>query len=495
MKGSKPRTYCFSTTNPKEAPIDRAGRRSAKTPVFKRTLGGARRFLVTAAQNATPVHEKFMRSLEVAANKLNAEILVIPLRYKNPTSNFPRSAANEEYWVKEVQPFLWNVRRSLCPNLHVVGDAKIQPTASNPLTGFDGLTHGESAIFGHTKLQLRTVPTPQGKLAKIMTTTGACTVHNYTDSRAGKLGEFHHTLGATMVEIQDRKFHLRQINAERSTGAFIDLDTWYTPTGVQPAPPALALSMGDTHVDALDPAVDRATFGDDGIVDLLDPQVLAWHDLLDGESINPHHRGNPFLGVQKRLHGRDDAEAETRRAIEYLASRTNGRKSIVVPSNHDDFLTRYLISTDWRQDPTNAEFYLESALAMVRQAKDQSANAEKLSAFAYWAKRLLGDRKDINVLANDESYTVAGIELAMHGDKGPNGARGSLKNLRRIGVKSIIGHSHSPGIDEGAYQNGTSTRLRLGYNSGPSSWLQAHTVVYGNGKRSLIFIIDGEYRL
>ena len=83
----------------------------------------------------------------------------------------------------------------------------------------------------------------------------------------------------------------------------------------------------------------------------------------------------------------------------------------------------------------------------------------------------------------------------MHGDRGPNGARGSIKNLRRIGVKSIIGHSHSPGIDEGAYQNGTSTRLRLGYNVGPSSWLNAHTVVYANGKRSLINIIDGKWRL
>ena len=49
----------------------------------------------------------------------------------------------------------------------------------------------------------------------------------------------------------------------------------------------------------------------------------------------------------------------------------------------------------------------------------------------------------------------------MHGDKGPNGARGSIRNLRRIGIRSVIGHTHSPGIDEGCYQVGTSTRLRL----------------------------------
>jgi hypothetical protein len=84
----------------------------------------------------------------------------------------------------------------------------------------------------------------------------------------------------------------------------------------------------------------------------------------------------------------------------------------------------------------------------------------------------------------------------MHGDRGPNGARGSIKNLRRIGVKSIIGHSHSPGIDEGCYQVGTSTSLvpRL-QQSGPSSWLNTHCLVYANGKRTLINIINGEWRL
>jgi len=132
---------------------------------------------------------------------------------------------------------------------------------------------------------------------------------------------------------------------------------------------------------------------------------------------------------------------------------------------------------------------------MVRQAKSKDANAEKLSAFTYWVARILGSRPDVKCLANDESHVVAGIETGLHGDKGPNGARGSLKNLRRIGVKVIVGHSHSPGIDEGGYQNGTSTRLRLGYNSGPSSWLNAHTVIYGNGKRSLLNVINGRWRL
>jgi hypothetical protein len=89
--------------------------------------------------------------------------------------------------------------------------------------------------------------------------------------------------------------------------------------------------------------------------------------------------------------------------------------------------------------------------------------------------------------------TIEGIEIGYHGDRGPNGARGSRNAFSKIGVKTVIGHSHSPGIRDGAYQTGTSSRLKLEYNSGPS-WLHTHCVIYPNGKRSLINIIDGKWR-
>lgn len=469
-------------------------KRAQKTPIFKRTLGKVERFIVTAAQNSTPVHKGFVSTLETACNHLSAELLCIPMRYKNPTSRWSKSQANDESWAPEVTPYLWNTRKALNKNLTVMGDIKIQPTASSPLNGMEALSHGESGIFGHTKLQLRSVPTLPGKLPKLLTTTGACTVPNYTDSRAGKLGEFHQTLGAVLVEVRGKRFHIRQLNADKLTGEFIDLDKHYRPGRVSKADRALALAMGDTHVDEVCPDVVRATFGGDGIVEALNPETLVWHDLLDGNSINPHHRGNPFIAVAKRGSQMDQARDEVMRALEFVATHTSGRKSVIVPSNHDDFLQRWLSATDWRTDPTNAEFYLETALAMVRAAAGKGGHAERLSAFGYWAQRVL-DRPDVRVLGPDESFNLAGIEFGLHGDRGPNGARGSIKNLRRIGTKSVIGHSHSPGIDEGCHQVGTSTKLRLGYNTGPSSWLNAHSITYANGKRSLLTIIQGEWRL
>jgi hypothetical protein len=64
-----------------------------------------------------------------------------------------------------------------------------------------------------------------------------------------------------------------------------------------------------------------------------------------------------------------------------------------------------------------------------------------------------------------------------------------------MGVKTIAGDCHSPGIDEGAYRVGTSTLLKRGYNPGPSGWLNTHAIVYPNGKRTLVNIINGAWRL
>lgn len=496
--GAGDRTHCYTTTNPQGKDVNtQSGKKTpgSKPLKFKRKLAGTRRFFITAAQNATPVHQGFLKALQVACEHLNAELLVVPIRYKNPTSRWSASQSNAETWASELAPYLYNQRVKLNKNLILLADVKTQPTASSPLTGFEALTHGESGILAHTKLQLKTVPTPQSSMAKILTTTGACTVPNYTDSRAGALGAFHHTLGACLVELDGKKFHVRQINADKDDGDFIDLDTHYSISCVADAQASLALVTGDTHVDFVDPEVVAATFGKNGIVDTLRPTRLVWHDLLDSYTGNPHHDGNVFNAIAKMANDRNDYAAEVNRAINFLFKHTPPDvKSIVVPSNHNDFLTRWIIGSDWRLVPENAEFYLETALAMVKGTGLDESGLVCPDPFTHWGKQALPSTR-FEFLNRDDSYTVDGIELAMHGDKGPNGSRGSIKNLRRIGVKSIIGHTHSPGIDEGCYQVGTSTRLKLEYMSGPSGWLNTHCVVYANGKRSLINIIDGEWRI
>jgi hypothetical protein len=458
---------------------------------FKRSLT-SRRLVVTSAQNATPVHAGFLEALKGYCSVWDADLVVIPTRYKNPTSRWSQSQQNAEVWDPALTPYLHNQRKRLSKHLILLGDIKTVPTAERPLSGFEGITHGESGILGHSKMALRTIATPHGALPKIMTTTGAVTVRNYTDSKAGKKGEFHHVFGACVVELDGSRFHLRQINA-MDDGSFIDLDTEYLPNGtVRPAPPALGLVMGDTHVRFVDPKVVKATFGPGGIVDRLNPQVLVWHDVLDGFAVNPHERHDPFAAVARHRYGSADFAREVAEAVRFIREKSAGRRAYVVASNHNDFFRRWLVDSDWRKDPTNAVFYLKTAAALAERAEVAEGGASYPDPFALWLESQLDERDDIRCLKPDESCLIGGIECGFHGHRGPDGARGSVNNLSKIGVRVISGHSHSPAIEGGHYRVGTSTYLKLSYTQGPSSWLNTHAVIYANGKRTLINIIDGK---
>jgi hypothetical protein len=497
----KGRVYCYSTVGDPSVVKKQDGttKRKGPAPKFKRPLD-SKIFVVTAAQNATPKHEGFWKSLLQYCEFRGAELMVIPIRYKNPTSKWSQSQANEETWLVPTE-YLWNVRKVLNKNISVLGDIKVQPTAVSPLTGFEGLTHGESAILGHTKLQLKVIATPQGKYPKILTTTGACTVKNYTDTRAGKLGEFHHTLGAAVVEIDGPRFHLRQINASKD-GSFYDIvegkvlvfGADFSPDEPYESDSIPGIVMGDTHVEGIDPAVERATFNE--IIPQLKPKKIFWHDLEDGGSVNHWAQGNPFVTAARHFSKAGSAEEEFYSALNFVVDRTpTDTESFIVASNHNDWLHRWILERDWKTlSPKDRGFYLKVAGKLYEKSKLLTGDeAEKLNAFILLAKEYCIN--NVKVLDYEESHLVEGIECGMHGHYGPNGSRGSAKSMRRVGVKSIIGHSHTPAIEEGCYQVGTSTKLSRGYTHGPSSWLNTHCLIYPNGKRTLINIIGGRWRL
>ncbi len=491
-EGADPRCNRRFTDNTKDVTRKDRAEGSPETPTKSELSQDADVFLFTYAQNATAVHRGFWNALNALRDYRNADLNVIKGTYRNPTAIKSMLTADDLWWNDDVLPYLWDKREDICDDIQVLGDVRVRPTAQNPLMGFRTITGRKSGILGHTKLQLLTVPTPQGRYPKILTTTGAVTVKNYTDSKAGKLGEFHHSLGACAVDIVGGKFFMRQVIADRD-GSFIDLEYEYRPNDVYHAEPALAVVLGDTHRKFMDPRVEHATFDRGGIVERLNPDYLVFHDLHDGYAENPHHRKDPFIKLAKAQANIAGIEQEVVDDVAWLRKTVGDRKAVIVPSNHDNFLRRYIVDTDWREDVHNAEFYLNTALTMVQSTRMTTAGSDTVDPFTHWVEKLKGPKCNVRCLHRDESFMLGQIELSMHGDQGPNGARGSRQNLRRIGVKSIIGHSHSPGIEEGCLQTGTSTPLKLEYNSGPSSWMNAHAVLYANGKRSLLFIIDGEW--
>jgi hypothetical protein len=101
-------------------------------------------------------------------------------------------------------------------------------------------------------------------------------------------------------------------------------------------------------------------------------------------------------------------------------------------------------------------------------------------------KAVNGDPRTLpEVILEDESLKISGIECGMHGHLGPNGARGNPRNLRTVG-KANTGHTHSAGIVEGVYTAGVLGNLDMEYNKGPSSWSHSSILTYANGKRTII---------
>lgn len=527
--------HCYTTFFPEQPVRGENGKHKKPPPprkAYKRKIDTSRIMVFTAAQNATPVHTGFFAALKTFILDWDAEELcVIPLRYKNPTSRWSESQANSEHWLRDIAAaelaedgmdettfnrtalkdigqsweqyldeysakYLYEQRKRLNDNLFVVGDMKLQPTQQDPLTGVDGMTQGESGIFGHTKLRLKCLPTPEGKMPKILTTTGACTVANYTDSGAGKKGEHHHVLGAVVVEIKNNKvFHILHINARKSDGAFIFMDHEYHPDGrVIKAGPAQAVIFGDAHKRFADPEVVAATFREGGLVDILNPGKLVWHDLLDCYFGNPHHADNPFIKKAKHSANFHIAEDEVRETVVWAQELGSGRQNYVVASNHDDMFARWIIREDWKElDPENMEFYLETALLMAKSAKMSAVGASYLDPFGYWTNKITNNDPNFIALKRGQSLLIGGNECSYHGDKGPNGARGSVKNLSNIGVKLITGHGHTPEIWNGHTRVGTMTRLEAEYTSGPGSWGNAHASIDAWNKRHLHFCIDGDF--
>lgn len=461
-------------------------------PKFKTELPEAGRYVVTAAQNATGVHTAFFRSLLNYCKVNNAELIIVPIRYRNPTSMWSQADESQDWWDEQLVPYMYDGRLFINSNLQLLADVKVTPTAVTPLSGFETITGGDSGIVAHPKIEMRCIATPANKTPKMMMTTGACTLMNYTDTKAGKKGEFHHTFGAIVIEVDGGHFHTRQINAMRD-GSFCDLLHRYTGNKATKYNHIEALVMGDTHVDFIDPLVVEATFGDRGIIKMLKPKKLVWHDLLDFFSRS--HHCNALGDIAKAKTGRDDVKGEVIRAIDFIINNTpKGVRSVLVPSNHNEHLGKWINEADWKEEGNNAEFYLETALAMVKSATvDSEYGIVYDDPFHYWVNKLYPKHK-LALLHRDTSEQSKQIELSMHGDLGMNGSRGSLLALSKIGVKSIIGHSHTPGIRDGCYQVGTSSVLRRDWNAGPSSWMHTHAIVYPNGKRSLINLINGAWR-
>jgi hypothetical protein len=440
-----------------------------------------RRYLVSYAQNATPAHKGFLESVR----HFPGDFVVIQGRYKNPTSPHENAEAEDDAWYDPaLVPFLTESRLQLCSNLCLYGDLKVQPTAVRPLTGFEVFCGKNSAIIGHPKRALDVVPSAT-RMPRILVTTGACTVENYSDSKAGAKGRAHHALGGLVVEIEeDGTYHLRHVSAGPK-GDFVDLDRHYTPDGIFRARRAESLTLGDLHVGREDPGVTAAT---EEQIAVLRPKHLVLHDVLDFESRNPHDKGLAARFEKRRRSVKEEVQAAVAE-VNRLA-RLGDHHVHVVRSNHDQMFDRWLNTADPREDSENVRYWCE-VWGRLFAARDLLGYFP--DAFATEAE-FFGKEKNVSFLRLNESLVLKDVNHGFHGHIGLGGSRGTPAAYVKMGCKTSTGHTHAPGITDGNTRGGVGGSLDHGYNNLPGTWLNANIHLDSRGKRQLLLTIRDRWR-
>lgn len=441
-----------------------------------------KKFVITTGVTGCEVHKGFLEAIRYYCAVNNACLLILPC--SEPT----KIGENKWFMVPELQKeniVFGDV--ALNSNLFI-SSIKLQAKMIDPITSLTriGSRHG-SFIYASPKQRLKYVPVSNVKYPHAVMTTGAITKPHYTperymSERTAYIADHDHVIGAIVVEIvDDNFFHFRQIQAE-SSGAFVDLGVYYKDNSVGDLPPK-ALVLGDLHHGEEDEKTIDAWME---LISEVKPKILVLHDVFDGASINHHETNRTLTKALRSINNQASLEKElTNLAKELNLWASMVEEVIVVKSNHDMFLQTYLEEGKYLYDGQN---HLTALKLAVKVLEGKDPLKEGVEMYGLTAK-------NIRWLSRDEDYKIARIQLGAHGDVGANGSKGSIKGMEAAYGNCVTAHTHTPEILRGAWVVGTSTKLKLSYNRGPSSWVHSSCLVYPNGSRQLINAFDGAWKL
>ena len=477
------------------------------------SAGKITRYILTCAQSNTDVHSKVWTNLMALASHYEAKVLVSRFTYMKEAygqkSVKPGKEATEkdkaELWYdKAIEGFVSDAAIELAPGLVWCGDMNIMPTAVRPLSGLESYTGRKSGIFPHVKFAMESIASGKFEAAKLNYTTGTVTLRNYVEKKIGKRAEFHHGYGGLLVEVNSAgSWWVRQLNAD-SEGTIYDLTLRAKGGKVTDGHRVEGINWGDIHVGTVPAVVERACWGPrpaaegGSMIDVLRPKYQFFNDVINFHSRNSHEIKNPHKRFQRYVNGQDSVMKELVNVVAFFEKA--GRKdvrSIIVDSNHDNGLERWLREGDYRFDEKNALFFLEAQLAKYKAMAAKNDEFHCIEwAFNHLAPHL---SNHLRFLRQDESFVICpdangGIECGMHGHLGPNGARGSAAAFSKMGRKSNVGHTHAAAIHDGTYVAGVVGSLDQGYNAGPSNWTHSNVITYRNGKRAICTIWGGRWK-
>lgn len=414
------------------------------------------------------------------------------------------------WYDPELEPYIKDEAIQLAPGLVWCGEMNILPTAVHPLTGLDDYNGRNSNIVPHVKHAMESVASLPDEATKFNYSTGAITLRNYIQKRAGIVAERKHAYGALIVEVDSAgNWYVRQLQVGEE-GEIYDIgpDGY---AGVKIANGKVearattdaansyveAISWGDIHAAEMDLGVRELGWGEGGMIDQLVPRKQFMHDIFSMRARGHHEIKNFHRTYAKFCNDEGSVEDELRVTADFMKEAARvWCETIVVRSNHDRHLDRWLNEARPEHDPLNALIFTTLQFKVL-EAMNQGNNDFNILE---WALRNVEGSipEAVRFLAEDESFVVCkhhdgGIECGLHGDLGINGARGSTQGLLKLGRRVNKEHDHTAAIRGGVFSGGACS-LSFPYMKGPNSHSVSHILVFENSARQIITMWGSKFR-
>ena len=432
-----------------------------------------KRVVISSILPNTELHEDFIKAMEKYCDANNAQLLLIPIKGVRGETTFDNDIILKygKYFCTEA---------TFNDNLKLINTG-ITANNKNPLVSIKELGHKEySTIVASTKQCMEMVPSINKGKTHLIYLTGTCSKPIYNKNITGTINSNNNKIGGLIIEIEnDRIFYIR--NIEWINGYFVDLNKSYYSNKIENIE-AEALVAGDFHLS-----------GDEDIksLELLEKEIallkakrLIIHDFCSHNTINHHEQDNwiKMAKLTRKFHSLQDEHRYTAETFNEFAKNLKNVEFVVVKSNHDRWLHKYLGNRClWIKDNCNA-FYAHTLCGYALQGLDP---------FEATMRNYLNPILKVRFLKDGETYKISDTELSLHGDIGNNGGPATLRSIELSAGRCIIGHSHQPRVGFYGMQVGTNTRVDLGYNSiGGSSWHNGNVSLFKDGHKQMLLGIN-----
>lgn len=455
------------------------------------------KYIISTAQRGAKANKNFLNNLMLLKEKEGIEqisLFVTQGTHKNRLDEefLDKSLLNEKnfYLINGDNP-LKRMSVKSAPNINEkcrLYYTQVLPQNVNPFFGYASKTSSlYSYIINGTKARFEVLPHKQGSPRFIMS-TGSITSPKYREHFAiGQKAKEQHQFGAAIIEvINNKKFIPYQIVANNE-GNFTHKNIKYK-NGKEIPENAAAMVLGDPHLAVIDKEAFEETMSQ---IKKCKPGEIHMGDLFDGLSINHHDKKNHLRRLDLFEKGKLDFRKEIEDVyifLKKLSKKFPDTKFFLTYDNHSQNIIKYIIedkrhlSDIWNMKfSTSVQYILENNPEMLPlEAAIKALNI----------KKGVNIPKNVKFLRQTDVKRVWGWLVSDHGNKGLNGAKGSIKTYEKNNIKAILQHSHTPKRLANTISVGHLSNLKeQSYaHGGLTTWLMANAVINNDGTTSLLIL-------